>query len=242
MRIKLLSSIIFLLCISLFLSLGFWQLDRANEKENIVKLFKERQLSPISELKSILKDSIERTYYKNYKIKGYFIDKTFLIDNKIKDKKYGFNVITPFKLSSSGEVVIVDRGWIPMKGQRKDIDKNFNFLNDQNLGNYEQEIIGYVYPREKSYTIGKISSNKNWPRLLQAINFDEIKNSIKDNELFVSDIVFRLDSDNEFGFNREWKIIFMNSSKHIGYAFQWFSMAGALVILTIFYFVRRKDE
>ncbi len=242
MRIKLLSSIIFLLCISLFLSLGFWQLDRANEKENIVKLFKERQLSPISELKSILKDSIERTYYKNYKIKGYFIDKTFLIDNKIKDKKYGFNVITPFKLSSSGEVVIVDRGWIPMKGQRKDIDKNFNFLNDQNLGNYEQEISGYVYPREKSYTIGKISSNKNWPRLLQAINFDEIKNSIKDNELFVSDIVFRLDSDNEFGFNREWKIIFMNSSKHIGYAFQWFSMAGALVILTIFYFVRRKDE
>ena len=242
MKIKLLSSIIFLLCISLFLSLGFWQLDRANEKENIVKLFKERQLSPISELKSILKDSIERTYYKNYKIKGYFIDKTFLIDNKIKDKKYGFNVITPFKLSSSGEVVIVDRGWIPMKGQRKDIDKNFNFLNDQNLGNYEQEISGYVYPREKSYTIGKISSNKNWPRLLQAINFDEIKNSIKDNELFVSDIVFRLDSDNEFGFNREWKIIFMNSSKHIGYAFQWFSMAGALVILTIFYFVRRKDE
>ena len=31
MRLKLLSSIIFLLCISLFLSLGFWQLDRAKE-------------------------------------------------------------------------------------------------------------------------------------------------------------------------------------------------------------------
>jgi len=242
MRIKLLSSIIFLLCISLFLSLGFWQLDRASEKENIIKLFKERQLSPISELKFFLKDRIEKKYYRNYKIRGYFINRTFLIDNKIKDKQPGFNVITPFKLSSSGEIVIVDRGWIPMKGQRQYINKNFSFLNNKSLENYEQEISGYVYPREKSYTIGEISSNKSWPRLLQAINFDEIKNSIEDNKLFVSGVVFRLDPDNEFGFNRKWKIVFMNSSKHIGYAFQWFSMAGALVILTIFYFVRRKDE
>ena len=45
MRLKLLSSIISLLCISLFLSLGFWQLDRANEKENIVNLYEERQLA-----------------------------------------------------------------------------------------------------------------------------------------------------------------------------------------------------
>jgi len=242
MRIKLLSSIIFLLCISLFLSLGFWQLDRASEKENIIKLFKERQLSPISELKFFLKDRIEKKHYKNYKIRGYFINRTFLIDNKIKDKQSGFNVITPFKLSSSGEIVIVDRGWIPMKGQRQDINKNFNFLNNKSLENYEQEISGYIYPIEKSYTIGEISSNKSWPRLLQAINFDEIKNSVEDNKLFVSGVVFRLGPDNEFGFNRKWKIVFMNSSKHIGYAFQWFSMAGALVILTIFYFVRRKDE
>ena len=33
MKLKLLSSIIFVLCISLFLSLGFWQLDRAEEKD-----------------------------------------------------------------------------------------------------------------------------------------------------------------------------------------------------------------
>ena len=242
MRLKLLSIIIFLSCISLFISLGFWQLDRASEKENIVKIFKERQLSPVSELKFFSKDSLEKKYYKNYKIRGRYINKTFLIDNKIKDKQLGFNVITPFKLSSSGEIIIVDRGWISMIGERKDIDKNFNFLDNQNLENSVQEINGYIYPREKSYTIGEISSNKSWPRLLQAINFDEIKNSIEDNDMFISGVVFRLNSDNKFGFNREWKIVFMDSNKHIGYAFQWFSMAAALVILTIFYFLRKKDE
>ena len=86
MKLKLLSSIIFLLCISLFLSLGFWQLDRANEKENIIKLYEERQSSDIVALNYIGKNSIKDKYYRNYKIKGRYINQTFLIDNKIKEK------------------------------------------------------------------------------------------------------------------------------------------------------------
>ena len=88
MRLKLLSSIIFLLCISLFLSLGFWQLDRANEKENIIKLYEERQSSDIVTLNYVGKNTIKDKYYRNYKIKGRYINKTFLIDNKIKDMRY----------------------------------------------------------------------------------------------------------------------------------------------------------
>jgi len=128
MKLKLLSSIIFLLCISLFLSLGFWQLDRANEKENIIKLYEERQSSDIVSLNYIGKKPIKDKYYRNYKIKGRYINQTFLIDNKIKDKQPGFNVISLFRISSSKEIILVDRGWIKMKGQRQNIEKNFKFL------------------------------------------------------------------------------------------------------------------
>ena len=242
MRLKLLSSIIFLLFLSLFLSLGFWQLDRANEKENIIKLYEERQSSDIVTLNYVGKNTIKDKYYRNYKIKGRYINKTFLIDNKIKDKQPGFNVISLFQISSSKEIILVDRGWIKMKGQRQNIEKNFKFLNNENIEKDVQEINGYIYPREKSYTIGSISTNKSWPRLLQAINFNEIKSTIKENELFVQGIVFRLSANNNFGFKRDWKIVFMDSTKHLGYAFQWFSMALALVILTILFFVRMKNE
>jgi cytochrome oxidase assembly protein ShyY1 len=34
----------------------------------------------------------------------------------------------------------------------------------------------------------------------------------------------------------------MTASKHLGYAFQWFSLAIALAVLTILFFVRKKDE
>ena len=242
MRLKLLSSIISLLCISLFLSLGFWQLDRANEKENIVNLYEQRQLLDAIALNSIGESTIEDKYYRNYKIKGRYINQTFLIDNKIKDKQPGFNVISLFQISSSKEIILVDRGWIKMKGQRQEIEQNFKFLNNQGIEKNVQEINGYIYPREKSYTIGDISTSKSWPRLLQAINFEEIKSTIKKDKLFVEGIVFRLNSNNKFGFKRDWKIVFMDSTKHLGYAFQWFSMALALVILIILFFVRMKNE
>jgi cytochrome oxidase assembly protein ShyY1 len=78
--------------------------------------------------------------------------------------------------------------------------------------------------------------------LLQAINFEEVKNSIDEKNLLISGVVFRLSPENKYGFNRNWQIVFMDSNKHLGYAFQWFSMALALVILTILFFMRKKNE
>ena len=242
MKFKLLSSIIFLICISLFLALGFWQLDRANEKEQIIKLYEKRQLAEPVNLVIFPKNNIANTFYKNYKIKGKYLNKTFLLDNKIKNKKPGFNVLSLFKVAKNGEIILVDRGWILMEGARQDIEENYKFLNNQEIDKNVQEINGYIYPREKSYTIGEISTNESWPRLLQAINFNEIKNTIKEKELLIPDIVFRLNSKEKFGFDRSWNIVYMTASKHLGYAFQWFSLAIALTVLTILFFVRKKDE
>ena len=106
MRLKLLSSIIFLLCISLFLSLGFWQLDRADEKNSIIKLYQDRQKSAPEKLSTFSNFDLESMHYKKYKITGRYLNKTFLIDNKIKNKKPGFNVISLFKLSSKNEIIV----------------------------------------------------------------------------------------------------------------------------------------
>lgn len=241
MKLKLLSSIIFVLCISLFLSLGFWQLDRAEEKDRIVNLYSERQSLDSEKLDSFLNIDITSTYYKKYKLTGSYINKTFLIDNKIKNKKPGFNVISLFSLYPTNEIIAVDRGWIEMKGSRKNIHKNFEFLNNQNIDKNVQEINGYIYPREKSYTIGEISTDENWPRLIQALNFEEIMETIDEKNFLVSGVVFRLGPDNRFGFDRSWEIISMSSSKHLAYAFQWFAMAIALIILILIFFKRKKD-
>ena len=180
MKLKLLSIIIFISCISLFLSLGFWQLDRAKEKDNIVNLYKNRQQAKIEKLTTISDNNISNLHYRNFVIKGNYINKVFLVDNKIKNKKPGFNVISPFKLLSTSDVILVDRGWIELRGERQDIVKNFNYLNTEGIEKNVQEINGYIYPRVKSYTIGDIFIDDKWPRLIQAINFDEISKELSD--------------------------------------------------------------
>ena len=129
-----------------------------------------------------------------------------------------------------------------MIGQRQDIEVNYQYLNDQKISENVQEINGYIYPKEESYTIGKIYTNDKWPRVIQAINFNEIKKTLSNIDSFVAGVTFRLSKENIFGFSRDWQIIFMKSSKHLGYAFQWFSMAIALFILGIIFYVRKKDE
>ena len=154
MKLKLLSIIIFISCISLFLSLGFWQLDRAKEKDNIVNLYKNRQQAKIEKLTTISDNNISNLHYRNFVIKGSYINKVFLVDNKIKNKNPAFNVISPFKLLSTSEVILVDRGWIELRGERQDIVKNFNYLNTEGIEKNVQEIKGYIYPRVNIYTIG----------------------------------------------------------------------------------------
>ena len=77
-----------------------------------------------------------------------------------------------------------------------------------------QEINGYIYPRVKSYTIGDIFIDDKWPRLIQAINFDEISKVLGSQNFLINGVTFRLGQSNNFGFNREWKIVHMNSIKY----------------------------
>ena len=161
MKLKLLSSIIFLSCISLFLSLGFWQIDRADEKDSIVKLYKDRQLAPAKILQTFKNRDIKKLHYRNFKIKGRYINKIFLIDNKVKNKQLGFNVVTPFQLEKSGEVIIVDRGWLSFNGIRDEITNNYNYLNYQKIDQNAQEINGYIYPKMRVILLVKYQQIKN---------------------------------------------------------------------------------
>ena len=45
--------------------------------------------------------------------------------------------------------------------------------------------------------------------------------------------VVRLEGDNEEGFLRDWQTPGFGKEKHLGYAFQWFAMSVALIIIYI---------
>ena len=90
----------------------------------------------------------------------------------------------------------------------------------------------------KCYHCQKSITKKPWNHLTDIHD----KDTIGDKYICSYVCYKRLSENNKFGFKRDWKIVFMDSTKHLGYAFQWFSMALALVILIILFFVRMKNE
>jgi cytochrome oxidase assembly protein ShyY1 len=52
--------------------------------------------------------------------------------------------------------------------------------------------------------------------------------------------VFRLDGDSPSGLVREWPQPGSGKERHLGYAFQWFSLAGVLLVIYLSLNLRRR--
>lgn len=219
-------TIVFLLILPILLRLGFWQLDRAEEKRALIASFElQNKLGPI-----YITDKMRADNHLNYraaKMTGkYNLEKQIFIDNKINQGKIGVYAMTPFKLKNSEYSILVNRGWVPMVIDRSSLPEIETPKQTLTL-NGKLKINS-----KKPFTVGKqFQSNRGWPALMQWVNIAEIE---KKSGLKLLPYIFLLDEKEKSGFVRNWKPVVMQPEKSTSYAVQWFSLALAL---TIIYFV-----
>ena len=112
MKIRLVPALLILLVIAVTVRLGFWQRDRAHQKEALeahITQFENAPAQPVSAAPVALKD-IE---FHRVKARGSFVaDKVVYLDNRPYNDQPGFYVVMPFKLADGG-YVLVNRGWLP---------------------------------------------------------------------------------------------------------------------------------
>ena len=227
-------TIVFLLILPILLRLGFWQLDRAEEKRNLIELFKQQnELGPLS-----LTGKFKAGAVLNYRLAqvsgSYNSNKLVFIDNKIHQGKTGVYVLTPFKLKNSEYSVLVNRGWVPMGFDRSLLPKVKTPQGELKL-NGKLKII-----TEKPFTVGnQFQSNEGWPALMQWINILEIE---KKSELKLLPYIFLLDEKEQSGYVRNWKPVVMQPEKSTSYAVQWFALALALTIIYIVVNLKNESE
>ena len=226
---KLIPTVVTLLLLYLLYSLGQWQLSRAQSKESL-KL----QIDSRSELKPVglafLPKAEEEKQFVPVKISGRFHKvKSFLLDNRIMDTHAGFNVVTPFE-TEQGAWVLVNRGWIPRTKYRKDLPKF-----DTPSG--EMVLSGFVRtPYEKVFMLQEQQYDlTRWPVIVQSVNIKELGHVL---DKTIKPYVVYLNEESAGGFNRNWPAYKLDSTKHIGYAVQWFALFSAL--LGIFFIVNTK--
>ena len=102
--------------LALLVSLGRWQMNRAEEKQARQALYEARQ----AEAAVVLTGSVpgaEPLLYRRVRAAGTWIaERQFFVDNQIVGRSAGFHVITPLRLEGRQEAVLVNRGWIARDG------------------------------------------------------------------------------------------------------------------------------
>lgn len=222
---KLIPTLVFLLVLPILLRLGFWQLDRAEEKRQLIELFKKQNnLGPL-QINNKLKFDVKLNY-RTAKIKGqYNLKRQIFIDNKIYQGKTGVHVMTPFKLENSDYSILVNRGWVPMIIDRSALPKIETPENNLSLNGKLKASI------KKPFMVGEqFQSNKNWPALMQWVDITEIG---KNSGLKLLPYIFLLDEKESSGYIRKWKPVVMQPEKSTSYAVQWFALALALCTIYI---------
>ena len=217
-----------------FLSgMGVWQLSRAAEKEQRLQEYGQRNQAGIVNVDANnVFDTVSG--YRQVRISGqYDSEHAFLLDNQVHNGVVGYHVFSPLRLGDN-RLILVNRGWIP-QGVSRDVLPVFS------TPETEVTILGVLSPAPgHGMLLGDdIQSNVIWPRVVQAVILPRLRLELN---FELAPQILLLDPAEADGFMREWKIVQFGPEKNLGYAFQWFMMAVAVLIIFIVVNTRRINR
>ena len=214
-------TVFFIFFAILFFSLGLWQIERGQAKTTLLKEFDENSLKAP---KSITKDSKkwDRVYIQG-KWNG---SEQILIDNVINRGIAGYKVITPFQLDETGELILVDRGWIKR-------NRNIENLPDVSLIDIRERISGILESPELGLMLSDEVVSEKWPKISQTKNFEVIS---KEYNVPMFPLILLADPTSRYSLEYiKINPTNMTPVKHYGYSAQWFLMFLVLCGMYIWY-------
>ena len=217
-----------MLMLPLLLGLGVWQLDRAQEKAALETSWEARQSQPPSPLDSLWGKAPETLAYLPVILSGVFLkDQYFLLDNRIYGGTFGYEVLGVIRLTNTGELVLVNRGWVAGDPARLEMPSVLPV--DGSV-----ELAGHIYvPPGEPYLLAEQQLDGDWPKLLQAVEMEKIVPQVEAlGEGRVFPYSLRVNAGEPGALSIDWQVINVSPDKHRAYAAQWFTMA--LVLLGFF--------
>ncbi|MBT9614474.1 MAG: SURF1 family protein [Burkholderiales bacterium] len=220
-----------LVVVALATSAGIWQTNRAQFKRDLQARYDAQVKSAPVALPGSLVDA-EAFRFRRISVTGQFDPAhEILLDNRVLNGKPGYHVVTPLKMDSAERYVLVDRGWVA-----RGVDRTLLPEIRTPLGKIVIE--GIAVPPSNKYlelstqTVeGKVWQNLNMKRMADLLRYP------------VQPVVITQLNDNGDGLMRRWNRPDVGIEKHVGYAFQWFALAVAtIVIYGVMYAKRRKQK
>lgn len=234
-KFKLLPTLAYLCLLPILVSLGVWQLNRAEQKQQFFTLQEQRLQSAPMTLNTGVKLDVVDQKYRSVSATGHY-DSThqFLLDNQIHAGRAGYFVLTPFILAEANQAVLVNRGWIPASGIRQQ-------LPDVTVEAAPITVIGRInsFPSIGLKLPGADVPSGSWPSVVGVVD-----NTILAKVLGYPLMPFQIELDKQAtnGYLRDWQqTTLMRPEQHTAYAVQWFALALLLSVL-FFRFSLRKNS
>jgi surfeit locus 1 family protein len=207
-----------LLLVVLFTALGFWQLERADQKRALQASFDaEGRYLPIE-------GDAAPALYQRIEATGRFLnERQFLIDNMVQDGRLGYYVITPLELAEGRPLLLVNRGWIA-----KDPRGGKPAIAVDAATRTVQGRAGHL-PRVGVRPGTALANAGDWPKLATFPSVEDLA-SVLHRE--VLPFVLLANPDPSSPLARRWEPQQIGPARHLGYAFQWFALAIAVVAVS----------
>ena len=211
----------------LFAALGNWQLGRAEQKRVMARNFTAG--GPPLDWEKLPADAPR---FQRVRLRGHYDSgHQFLLDNMSHESVAGVQVLTPLILDN-GDVVIVNRGWLPFGRTRQDLPA-------VDVGAEKRTVVGRIddLPRPGIWLKGPEAAL--WPRLVQYPSMQHLSAALG-RELAPRQVL--LDPGVPDGYVREWNVPGTTPDRHLGYAVQWFAFAALAAAIWFVLSFRKSGE
>ena len=208
-----------------FGQLAAFQSSRKDDKQ--AKLNQLSQEPVVSIPTSLVK--LENYQFRKVEVHGTYVPShTIYLDNKINRGRAGYQIITPVKLDESSMHVLINRGWIAAGRTRSDLPEILTPSGKVMVSGIAESATMRTLELSTETVSGKVWENLHLDRYREATG------------LQLQPLLILQENKVKDGLLRAWTRPDSGSSRNLGYAFQWFAMAFAIIILYLVLNVKRS--
>lgn len=224
----------------LCIRLGFWQLDRLEQRRAFNAHVKAMWAAEPLTLNGQSTEELTTMEYRTITVSGiYDFENQVALRNRYFGNEYGYHLLTPLLLDD-GSAVLVERGWIPADSnsgpddwRKYDQPGRVSVTGQIRLGQAEPDVGGVPDPT--------LAPDQTRLEFWNIVNLERIRSQVPYPllDIFVQPNVDLDDTEPPIAYQ---PTIELTEGSHFGYALQWFTYAIILVIGYPFYVRRQLKE
>lgn len=225
------TTLLVIAAVGVMVRLGFWQLDRLEQRRAFNARVQAQIDSPALDLNTALPaldplDLIDMEYRKVVLRGTYRPQEEVAVRNQIWENQPGYHLLTPVEIEGTNYVVMVNRGWVPLEEN-----------SPEHWAKYSQpgtvEIHGEIRQAQNNRRFGApdptLAPGETRMDAWNAINLFRIKDQVSGELLPVYILALPEGTQTQPPF-RSYEPPDLSEGSHFGYALQWFSFAGVLAV------------